>query len=119
MFQVRFASPGSAHSSERRLAQLAFVQCRRAPALGGSAIAALRVEAIGMGGDVAEQVMSMCRSRLVLAEVERTVRAHLSARSKELDRPERLGACGPEAPVSRLPWGGLVAGYSSWKAPEQ
>jgi len=118
VFQVRFASPGSAHRSgglhSWRLSNTGEHQ-----SLVVMDIAALRVEAIGMGGDVAEQVMSMCRSRLVLAEVERTVRAHLSARSKELDTPERLGACGPEAPVSRLPWGGLVAGYSSWKAPEQ
>jgi hypothetical protein len=28
-----------------------------------------------------------------------------------------LGACGPEARLSRLPWGGLVA-YSSRKAPD-
>jgi len=72
-----------------------------------------------MGGDVAEQVMSMCSSRLVLAESSARCARILVPVQRSSTRRSGLGACGPEAPVSRLPWGGLVAGYSSWKAPEQ
>ena len=118
MFQVRLALPGSAHRSgglhSWRLSNVG--EHQRLVVVPSPLCASKRS---GMGGDVAEQVMSMCSSRLVLAESSARCARILVPVQRSSTRRSGLGACGPEAPVSRLPRGGLVAGYSSWKAPEQ